>query len=199
MKTSNLLFLALLTSCSAKYGVSTGVSQQKYSEKATISSIVSSTSVTLPEYQSEGTGLFLGITEESDWFLTKISYFQNKYKDSKYSFSGVTVNGDLSESGIRTSLALKLWIFQPFFSFSSYASKYNIDGDVKKESYVTAGYGMDIEVPINETAFWFLGYEMDSFNNEAIEGSLTIDQTLSHSRIYTGIRFNIFDNSKGKK
>lgn len=194
-----LLVLVFISSCSNKYGVMVSGGQTTYTEEGEATSSFTGTTLTLPKYSSKGRTLSAGITEESDWFLTKLSYFQTSYSNVEYVVSLVPFSTDLEESGVSLSLGLKLWIFQPFLLMSSTNGEYEINGVSKKENYSSFGYGLDIEVPITKSAFWFLGYSIQETENVSMESGVALTQRLGHQSLYSGIRFNIFDLSKGRK
>lgn len=197
-----ILLSSLVSSCAAvKYGVVVGAQKSAYTESGSASSIVSGEKVAFDSYENNSSGFHIGISEESKWILTKIYYFNNSYKDSVHEFEGVDYNTSLNESGFKGTLGIKLWYFQPHFSVTSYNSTYKVDEQEYEESYTTVGAGIDIEFPISEAGYLYLGVNSDTYNEQSYEGLASISQLLHHETVYAGVRFNFFSigGSSSKK
>tara|TARA_B100001971_G_C18268046_1_gene596736 strand:+ start:180108 stop:180725 length:618 start_codon:yes stop_codon:yes gene_type:complete len=196
------LCLILFTSCSSttKYGLVAGAQKANYKETADVSSVITGNGTLLPDYTNEGNGFFIGISEELPWILTKIVYFQNKYEDKDYSYDGTTYATALSESGIRGSLALKFGFFQPFISFASYNSEYEVNGSSDETDYTALGYGVDLEFNVGKDKYIYLGIELNTYEDTVVDGLVFAEQTLEHQTIYLGYRQNFWTvGGKGSK
>lgn len=116
-----------------------------------------------------------------------------------YDFEGTSYDTELSETGFRGSLALKLGYIQPHLSVVSYNSKYVLDNEVFENSYSTLGYGVDVELPISKRAYFYLGYTNDTYKHDGYQGAAYFQQLLNHETIYLGLRFNFSGGKSSKK
>lgn len=192
--------IILCSSCSVKYGLLAGVQQESYTESVDAKSIFSEDEVRLPDYQNKSKGFHFGISEESNYFLTKIFYYQNSYSDKEYEASGETYNTSLSEKGFAGTIALKIWWLQPHIGFKKYNSTYEIDEITSKDKYSTITYGLDLEIPLSENAFIYTGYSVGEQTNFEAVGSALVTQVIKHQELKLGLRWNFASfGSNGSK
>lgn len=185
-----IIIILLFSSCSAKYGLIAGIQQESYSESVDANSIFTDDSVRLPDYKNTSKGFHVGISEESNYFLTKLYYYKNFYKDKDYVATGTTYDTSLSEDGFGGSLALKLWWLQPHIGFKKYNSTYKIDAIVNNEKYSTLTYGLDLEIPLRQDYFIYLGYTENEITNIELIANAFVTQVIKHQEIKIGLRWN---------
>ncbi len=180
----------MLSSCANKYGLIVGAQKENYQETASAFVFSSAGKVSLPKYNNSSTGFHFGISEESDYLLSKIYFFSNSYGDKDYVSGATTYKTSLSESGIAATIGLKLWWFQPFLGFKSYESEYVIDGASTKDNYSALYYGIDMEVPLSNDWFLYLGYGANEKVSIGTIGAAVVTQTRAHSDLKIGLRWN---------
>lgn len=183
------------SSCAVRYGAVVGAQNISYNESATI--VLSS--VEIEDYNSSSTGFHLGISEESKYFLTKIYYFQNSYPDKIITIDGTKYGTSLEESGIRGTVAWKLWFLQPYFSVTRYNSDYTVGRESSSESYSALGFGADIEYDFSPRVSMYLGYGQDSYDTSSTSGAGTTVGSIGHSTVSFGLRYNFSDSIGSSK
>ncbi|WP_412463049.1 hypothetical protein [Halobacteriovorax sp. RT-2-6] len=181
-----ILILFLLTSCAAKYGIVAGAQMPSYEEEATINDLMSGTSTTLPRFKNSGFGYHIGISEETDILLTKITYFANSYDKKSYTYESVTEDYSIEESGIEISTAFKLWWFQPLFGVKFYNSEYTGETNSNEGTYASFIFGLDFEVPISDRFYVYTGYHYE----KGYKTNITTEVDYYHYNYVVGLRYN---------
>ncbi|AYF45759.1 MULTISPECIES: hypothetical protein [Halobacteriovorax] len=181
-----LFILVFLTSCAAKYGIVAGAQMPKYEEDVTIIDLFGGSDTDLEPYTTDGTGFHIGISEETDWLLTKISYYQNTYSNESYKLESSTIKTDLKESGVMGTTGFKLWWFQPLFGFKYVSREYSNPQAPSDTNYILWTLGMDIEVPMSKRFYVYGGYHYSSGSDLDI----THDTEFTVKTMVLGLRYN---------
>ncbi|EPZ52462.1 putative lipoprotein [Bacteriovorax sp. BAL6_X] len=183
-----ILVLIFLTSCAAKYGIVAGAQMPTYEEKTTIDNLFSP-DVSLRPYKTDGTGFHIGISEETNWLLTKLSFYHNTYDEASYELESSTIKTDLKESGIMATTAIKLWWFQPLFGFKYVNREYSNSEVLEDDSYLLWTLGMDIEAPVSKRFYIYGGYHYSSGSNV----NFLYDTDFKVTTMVMGLRYNFSD------
>ncbi|EQC47631.1 hypothetical protein [Bacteriovorax sp. Seq25_V] len=187
-----LFFIIMCSSCSVKYGLLLGGQKEEYTEtlEARTFSFGSPQTINYPQYQNSTNGYHVGISEESEYLLTKITYFSNSYGDKKYEVAGKSYDTSLKESGVNATIAWKVWWFQPFIGVKKFSSNYVVNGETTKDSYNTLDLGVDFEVPLKEDLFIYAGYATSKRTNFGFIGGASVTQSIKHDALKFGLRWN---------
>lgn len=181
-----ICYLFLLTSCAAKYGIVAGAQMPQYVEEATINDLFGGTSETLPQFKNSGFGYHIGISEETDMMLSKITYFSNSYSKKSYTYDGTTDNVSLEESGVELTSAFKLWWFQPLFGVKFYNASYDSDIVDSDGSYAAIVLGLDFEYPVSDRFYVYTGYHYE----QGYKTNVTVEVDYMHHNYVLGLRYN---------
>ena len=184
------LFLILSSCAATRYGVIVGGQHSAYHETGDASALIGSGSLSFDEYTNSAPGFHVGFSEETAHILTKIYYFKNSYPEKEYSFDGTDYDTELSESGVKGTIAWKLGFFQPYIGITSYNASYTVGEEESSENYPALGFGADFEFQVSKKAFVYVGYGQDSHERTSFEGLAQINQKMRHRVIHFGLRYN---------
>ncbi|EQC47596.1 hypothetical protein [Bacteriovorax sp. Seq25_V] len=182
--------LFLLTSCSMKYGVLVGGQRETHKETYRKTLDGSSDGIRVPDFIGKGEGYHFGISEESAHFVTKMFYYHNTYPEQEYTTAGTKYKTNLKEKGFATTLALKMWIFQPFVGFKTYNTILTIDKDSVKDNYSIFTYGLNVEIPLSRHLRVYAGYSLNKKKTNTYENMMKLDLEKSHKQLSAGLRWN---------
>ena len=189
------LLLILLSSCSQlKYGVDISAQKMSYEESSPSQTLlISNNAVRIPSVTltSKGFGGRIGITEESKYLLTKISYYKSEHSNDNYWINNNKLNMTLEESGLEGLIAWKLYCFRVFGSVTKGTQDFSVESSDSKVSgqvnYVGFGYGLGLELPMSENTFFYV-----SMHKKTIYDEYDIVTKRSHGLLSVGLRFNLF-------